>query len=140
VTYLDDDAGRRARAEAVGAQAAARATADLQRPEQYDIVVEAAGDAAALALAVQSTAPNGVLTVVSIHLGTTTPLPLHQAYYKGITIHTGRVHSRACVPGVLECIACGALKPESVTHRIARFADAVDALDDPGPKIVFLAD
>jgi alcohol dehydrogenase len=140
VTYLDDDAGRRARAEAVGAQAAARATADLQRPEQYDIVVEAAGDAAALAHAVQSTAPNGVLTVVSIHLGTTTPVPLHQAYYKGITIHTGRVHSRASVPDVLSCIACGALRPEPVTHRTARFADAADAMDDPGPKIVFLAD
>lgn len=140
VTYLDDDAGRRARAEAVGAQAAPRASVDPQRPEQYDIVVEAAGDPAALALAVQATAPNGVLTVVSIHLGTTTPVPLHQAYYKGITIHTGRVQSRASVPEVLSCIACGALKSEPVTHRTARFADAVDAMDDPGSKIVFVAE
>jgi alcohol dehydrogenase len=139
VTYLDDDADRRARAVAVGALAAARAAADPQRPEQYDIVVEAAGDAAALALAVQSTAANGVLTVVSIHLGTTTPVPLHQAYYKGITIQTGRVQSRANVPEVLTCIACGALRPEPVTHRTAQFADAIDAMDDPGPKIVFLA-
>jgi len=140
VTYLDDDAGRRGRAEALGAHAAPLAFAEGQRHDQYEIVVEAAGDAAALAAAIQSTAPNGILTVVSIHLGTTTPVPLHQAYYKGITIHTGRVQSRASVPDVLACIACGALKSEPVTHRTARFAEAAEAMDDPGPKIVFLAD
>jgi alcohol dehydrogenase len=140
VTYLDDEAGRRRRAEALGAHAAPLAFAEGQRHDQYEIVVEAAGDAAALAFAIQSTAPNGILTVVSIHLGTTTPVPLHQAYYKGVTIHTGRVQSRASVPDVLACIACGALKSEPVTHRTARFAEAAEAMDDPGPKIVFLAD
>ncbi len=140
VTYLDDDADRRARATALGAVAAPLALGDGRKPEQYDIVVEAAGDAAALGFAVQSTAANGVLTVVSIHLGTTTPVPLHQAYYKGISIHTGRVHARASVPAVLECIACGKLQPEAVTHRTASFCDAADAMDEAGPKIVFLAD
>lgn len=140
VTYLDDDADRRARAAMLGAAAAPLALGDGRKPEQYDIVVEAAGDAAALGFAVQSTAANGVLTVVSIHLGTTTPVPLHQAYYKGISIHTGRVHARASVPAVLGCIACGKLLPEAVTHRTAGFADAVDAMDEAGPKIVFLAD
>ena len=140
VTYLDDDADRRARAAALGAAAAPLALGEGRTPEQYEIVVEAAGDAAALGFAVQSTAANGVLTVVSIHFGTTTPVPLHQAYYKGITLHTGRVHARASVPAVLGCIACGKLNPGPVTHRTARFADAVDALDEAGPKIVFLAD
>jgi len=140
VSYWDDDAGRRARATALGADAAPLSPGETHRHEQFDIVVEAAGDAAALGAAIHATAANGVLTVVSIHLGTTTPVPLHEAYYKGITIHTGRVHARASVPDVLGCIACGALKPEPVTHRTARFADAVEAMDDIGPKIVFLAD
>ena len=139
VTYLDDDADRRTRAAALGAEAAPLALDEGRKPGQYDIVVEAAGDAAALGFAVQSTAANGVLTLVSIHFGTTTPVPLHQAYYKGISIHTGRVHARATVGDVVACIACGKLKPEAVTHRTARFADAADAMDEAGPKIVFLA-
>lgn len=137
--YLDDDADRRARAQALGADAQPLALSDGRRPmEQYDIVVEAAGDAAALAFAIQSTAANGVLTVVSIHLGTTTPVPLHQAYYKGLTLHTGRVQSSALLHDVVGCIACGKLNPAPVTHRLARFADAADAMTEDGPKIVFL--
>lgn len=140
VTYLDDDADRRARAAALGADAAPLALGEGRKPEQYDIVVEAAGDAAALGFCVQSTAANGVLTLVSIHFGNTTPVPLQQAYYKGISIHTGRVQSRATLGDVVSCIACGKLNPEPVTHRIARFADAAHAMDEVGPKIVFLAD
>lgn len=137
--YLDDDADRRARAQALGAVAGPLALGDERSAnEQYDIVVEAAGDAAALAFAVQSTSANGVLTVVSIHLGTTTPVPLHQAYYKGLTLHTGRVQSSALLHDVVNCIACGRLDTVPVTHRIARFAEAPEAMTEAGPKIVFL--
>lgn len=139
VSYLDDDANARARAAALGADTAPLALGEGRKAEQYDIVVEAAGDAAALGFAIQSTAANGVLTVVSIHFGATTPVPLRQAYNKGLTLHTGRVHSRATVGDVLACIACGKLKPEPVMHRTASFADAIDAMDEAGSKIVFLA-
>jgi len=139
VVYLDDDAEQRARAVALGADALPLALADRHAArDQFDIVVEAAGDAAALGFAIQSTAANGVLTVVSIHLARTTPVPLQQAYYKGITIHTGRVQSRAVLSDVVQCVACGALRPAPVTHRIAHFAEAADAMDSRGPKIVFL--
>lgn len=139
VIYLDDDATRRAAATALGAQSAPLALGEGRKAEQqFEIVVEAAGDAEALAFAIESTAANGVLTAVSIHFGATTPVPLTKAYYKGITLHTGRVQSRAVVGDVLGCVACGKLDPGPVTHRIARFADAADAMAEPGSKLIFL--
>ena len=138
VTYLDDDAGRQAAAQALGAWVAPLALAEGRRAEaQFEIVVEAAGDPAALAFAIQSTAANGVLTVVSMYFDRATPVPLTQAYYKGITVHTGRVQSSAVLGDVLGCVACGKLHPQPATHRIASFADAADAMTDPGPKLVF---
>jgi len=140
VLYLDDHPDRRARAAALGASAEAFALAEgREAKQQFDIVVEAAGDAEALAFAVRSTAPNGVLTSVSIHLGETTPVPLTRAYYKGLTFHTGRVHSRAVLPEVLSCLQHGSLHAERVTHRVVPFSEAVDAMTDPGPKVVFTA-
>lgn len=136
VLYLDDDPGRGAAAAAMGADTAA--LAGREPGEQFDIVVEAAGNAAALALAVRSTARNGTLTSVSIHLAPATPVPLTEAYYKGLTFITGRADARAHLPAVLDCIACGKLHPEHATHRIAAFGDAIDAMTDPGPKLVFM--
>jgi alcohol dehydrogenase len=86
---------------------------------------------------VRSTAANGVLTSVAIHLAPLTPLPLTRAYYKGLTFHTGRVQSRPALPAVLDCLQHGRLHPEHVTHRIVPFADAAEAMTDGGPKLVF---
>lgn len=136
--YLDDNADRRARAALLGAETASLALDAGREPtEQFDIVVEGAGTEAALAFAVRSCAPNGVLTSVSIHLGATTPIPLTRAYYKGLTFHTGRVQSRGTFPEALACIACGKLQPAHVTHRIVPFSEAIEAMADAGPKIVF---
>jgi alcohol dehydrogenase len=139
IVYLDDDAARRARAAALGADVAPLALADGRAADdQFDIVVEGAGDSAALDFALRSTAPNGQLTSVAIHLAPHTPLPLTRAYYKGLTFHTSRVQSRMMLPGLLDCLACGRLHAETVTHRVAGFADAADAMADPGPKLVFV--
>ncbi len=139
VLYLDDSAGNRDRAAAMGAKVAPLALDERRgADEQFDIVVEAAGNAPALAFAVRSTAANGMLTSVAMHFDATTPIPMTGAYYKGLTLHTGRVQSRPLVPDVLGCIACGKLDPGHVTHRIASFEDAADAMSDPGPKIVFV--
>ncbi len=139
VLYLDDDAGRRERALSLGAAAQPLALAEGRSPEeQFEIVVEGAGTPEALAYAVRSTARNGRLTSVSIHLSQTTPVPLTEAYYKGLRFETGRVDARARLPAVLDCIACGGLHPEHVTHRVLPFAKAGDAMADPGPKLVFV--
>jgi alcohol dehydrogenase len=137
VLYLDDDPDRRARAIAMGAEAAPFAE-HADSKEQFDIVVEGHGTAAGLSHAIRATAPNGVLTSVSIHLDQVTPVPLTRAYYKGLTFHTGRVQSRMALPHVLTCMACGGLQAGRVTHRVARFADAPVAMDDPGAKLVFM--
>jgi alcohol dehydrogenase len=138
VLYLDDNPDRRARAEAMGAQAEPLALGEGRRPEpQFEIVVEAAGDADALGFAIRSCAPNGSLTSVSIHLGATTPIPLTRAYYKGLTLQTGRVQSRPTFPLALACMACGSFHPERVTHRVLPFSEAAEAMTDPGPKVVF---
>ncbi len=140
VLYLDDSAERRSRAAALGAEQDVLGLAAGRGPDQqFDIVVEAAGDEAALAFCVQSTAPNGVLTSIAIHLAPKTAIPLTRAYYKGLTFHTGRVQSRVVLPDVLACIACGDLHPEHVTHRVVPFEAAVEAMTDPGPKVVFTA-
>jgi threonine dehydrogenase-like Zn-dependent dehydrogenase len=74
--YLDDNFDRCARAARLGAETAPLALDQGREPtEQFDIVVEGAGTEAALAFAIRSCAPNGVLTSVSIHLGATTPVP-----------------------------------------------------------------
>lgn len=139
VLYIDDDQGNRDRAAAMGANVAPLALGDgRDADDQFDIVVEAAGNAPALAFAVRSTAANGVLTSVAMHFDAATPIPLTHAYYKGLTLHTGRVQSRPLLPDVLGCIACGKLHPEHVTHRIASFAEAADAMADAGPKLVFV--
>jgi alcohol dehydrogenase len=78
------------------------------------------------------------LTSVAIHLGRTTPVPLTEAYYKGLTLTTSRADSRAHLPAVLDCLACGRMHPEHVTHRVLGFAEAGDAMTDPGPKMVFV--
>jgi alcohol dehydrogenase len=138
VLYLDDNPDRRARAEAMGAQAEPLALAEGREAEaQFEIVVEAAGDADALGFAIRSCAANGSLTSVSIHLGATTPIPLTRAYYKGLTLQTGRVHSRPTFPLALACMACGSFHPERVTHRVLPFSEAAEAMTDPGPKVVF---
>jgi threonine dehydrogenase-like Zn-dependent dehydrogenase len=139
VLYLDDDAGRRERAVLMGAEAAPLALGDGRQPaDLFDIVVEAAGDAEALGFAVRSCGVNGAVTSVSMHFTPTTPVPLTEAYFKGLTFRTGRVNARTVLPDALACVACGKLHPEHVTHRVLPFEDAPDAMTDPGPKLVFV--
>jgi alcohol dehydrogenase len=137
VLYVDDDAGRRARAAALGADSAAF-TAVQDQGEQFDIVVEAAGTGAGLNFAVRSMAPNGVLTGVAIHFAETTLVPLTRAYYKGLTFRTARVCARPAIPHVLGCMTGGHLDPRHVMHRVAAFAEAPDVMTDPGPKVVLV--
>jgi len=138
VVYLDDDEDRRRRAAALGASTDSLGLEAGRAPaEEFDIVVLAIGGDPALGFAVQSTAANGVLTSVAIFFEPTTAIPLTRAYYKGLTFLTGRVHSRPPLPDVLSCIACGSLDTACVTHRVASFDEAAEAMTDPGPKVVF---
>lgn len=141
VLYLDDDADRRSFAQSLGAEAQPLALKEGRMPEdQFEIVVDAAGVPSALGFAIQSCMANGIMTSVAMYFGETTPVPLMGAYYKGLTYHTGRVHSRTTFPQVLECMACGSFHPEKVTHQVVGFDQAADAMTDPGPKVIFVAE
>lgn len=156
VLYLDDDAGRRKAAAAMGATAEPLNLGDrTAKPktesggspiarlagtsEQFEVTVDASGNPAALNFVVASTAPNGVCTSVAIYFGETTPMPLLRMYGKGIVFHTGRVQSRPNLPDVLEACAAGHFHPEHVTARVAPFAQAAEAMTDPAAKIVFVS-
>ncbi len=155
VLYLDDDPVRRAAAARLGATAEPLSLSD-RRPksavaaggsplntsvasEQFDITVDASGNVDALDFVISSTAPNGVCTSVAIYFGPT-PIPLTKMYGKGITFITGRVHARANLPDVLEACAHGHFHPEHVTARVVPFSQAVEAMTDSAPKLVFTND
>jgi threonine dehydrogenase-like Zn-dependent dehydrogenase len=72
-----------------------------------------------------------------MYFGETTPVPLTQAYYKGLRFNTSRASARNWLPDVLHCIACGKLHPEHVTHKVLPFDEAAEAMTDSGPKLVF---
>lgn len=135
VLFLDDDEGRRARAEALGAKAE-----PLSLPRErlaYDITVLAEGDQAKLEFALASTNPNGVVTSVGMFFSNEVPMPLRAMYARGVTFHTGRVHARAELPHVLDHCAHGGFDPAHVASRVATFTEATEAIFDPGPKVVF---
>jgi alcohol dehydrogenase len=139
VLYLDDDADQRAVAESFGAAAEPLALDQGRSPtEPFDIVVEAAGNESALEFCFLSCGVNSVLTSVAIHFAPKTAIPLTSAYYKGITFHTSRVHSRAVLPDVISCV-CGGFHPERVTNLIIDFNQAPDAMTAAGPKVIFQA-
>lgn len=155
VLYLDDDPVRRAAAGRLGviaepmnfaerrgkpaAEAGDSPLALRGGSEQFDITVDASGNADALDFTISSTAPNGVCTSVAIYFGPT-PIPLTKMYGKGITFITGRVHARASLPAVLDCCAKGHFHPEHVTSRVVPFSQAAEAMTDSGPKLVFTSD
>jgi threonine dehydrogenase-like Zn-dependent dehydrogenase len=155
VLYLDDDPARRAAATRLGATVEPLHLADRRGtpkvssggsplslsggPEQFDITVDAAGNADALDFVISSTAPNGICTSVAIYFGPTA-IPLTKMYGKGITFITGRVQARANLPDVLDACAHGHFHPEHVTTRVVPFTQAAEAMTDAAPKLVFTND
>jgi threonine dehydrogenase-like Zn-dependent dehydrogenase len=129
VFYVDADAGRRETAGALGAQTLAEMP---ERLGPFPVTVDSSADPAGLALALRSTAPDGICTSTGIYFGEQPGLPLLEMYTKGITFKTGRVDARTAMPHVLALSASGALRPELVTTRVVDWADAADALLEGG--------
>ena len=135
VLYVDADESRRETAAKLGAQTLAQTP---KRVGPYAITVDASADADGLALALRSTAPDGICTSTAIYFAEQPPLPLLEMYTKGITFKTGRANARPAMPHVLELAASGALRPELVTTSVVGWADAADALLERGwTKLVF---
>lgn len=137
VDYVDGDNGRRSLAQALGAHA--REGPAPKRLGPYPITVAACSDAEGLLCAIRSTEPGGTCTSVGIFPGETA-MPLFEMYVSGIAFFTGRVHSKAVIPKVLQMVTSGQIQPDRVTSKIVRWADAIDALSDPPTKLVITRD
>ncbi len=125
VLYVDVDAARRHTAERLGAQTLAEIP---KRLGPFPITVDACADPDGLALALRSTAPDGICTSTAIYFGEQPSLPLLEMYTKGITFKTGRANAREAMPHVLELAASGAVHPELVTTGVVAWSDAPAAL------------
>jgi alcohol dehydrogenase len=136
ITYVDGDEGRCRIAGELGAETVAELPD--QRLGPFAITVDAGADPAGLALAVRSTARDGVCTSVGIYFQNEVPLPLFEAYVTGVRFLTGRVHARPAIPAAIELIASGRLDPGLVTTRIAGWEEAPSALaEGEFVKLVF---
>ena len=130
VLYVDADASRRATA------ASARRADTRRDPQAASARIRSPSTPAPTptgsALALRSTAPDGICTSTAIYFGEPPALPLLEMYTKGITFRTGRANAREAMPHVLELAASGALHPELVTSSVVAWADAADALLEGG--------
>ncbi len=129
VVYLDADEGRRAMAQALGAQTLADTP---KRLGPFPVTVDASGKPGALKLALRSTAPDGVCTSTAIYFGEQPELPLLEMYTKCVTFTTGRVHARPAMEHVIELAAAGAIAPERIISHTVAWDDAADALAEGG--------
>jgi alcohol dehydrogenase len=129
VLYVDQDEGRRATASALGAQTLAEIP---KRLGPFPITVDSSADPEGLALALRSTAPDGICTSTAIYFGEPPALPLLEMYTKGITFKTGRANARPAMGHVIELAASGALRPELVTSSVVSWLDAPAALAEDG--------
>jgi threonine dehydrogenase-like Zn-dependent dehydrogenase len=129
VVYVDADESRRDIASKLGAETIAETP---KRLGPFPITVDSCAEAEGLALALRSTAPDGICTSTAIYFGEQPSLPLLEMYTKGITFRTGRANAREAMPHVLELAAAGTLRAELVTTRVVPWADAADALLEGG--------
>lgn len=107
VDYVDDDPVRLELAEETGASAI---EGPMARPPTRSLVVEVTGDPTTLAAALRATGPDG--TCVSAGIYWSDPrLPLLEMYSKNVTFVTGRPHSRAQLPRVLELVRSKVVDP-----------------------------
>ena len=134
VDYVDRSAKRRTQAQALGA------TPHETTPhgEEYEIVVDASADRAALAEGLRHAAPGARCHSVGIFFGDPTPLPLDVMYMHGVTLSTGRPDVLADIPTVLSLVADGTVDPAPVFSDQIAWEDAPAALAEAPRKPVVL--
>ncbi len=105
VDYVDDDPGRLAIAEKLGAVAHDGRAPD-RAWEPYPITVHTTADPETLAATLRATWPDGVCTDTGIYF-TPVEMPLLSMYTRGVRLVTGRVNARAVIPDIVETLSAG---------------------------------
>jgi alcohol dehydrogenase len=119
VVLADERAHVRAEAERLGMEAVPRK--GLRRRPPAPLVVDMSFDSLGEALA--CTAADGVCSSAGT-LHASAKVPVLNMYVRNATLHVGRTHARALIPGALELVASGRLQPLDVNTRIASFGEA----------------
>jgi len=123
VVLADGRAHIRAEAERLGMQALH--PRELRRRAPAALVIDMSFDA--LALALSSTAPDGICTSAG-SLRRAAKVPMLLMYGRNATLHVGRTNARALIPSVLELMQQGRLRPLDVSTRLASLDDAPQVL------------
>ena len=125
VTLVDSRPSLRAHAERLGIATVTPAQARRRRPTR--LVADVSSGPRGLALALDCTGPDGICSSIGgLHARAT--LPMLRSYARNLTFHMGRTPSRRLIPPVLELMASGRLRPETVTTAVAALAEAPKAL------------
>ena len=137
VSFASDDLYALDIAEALGAQCLP-VKSWPKRFANHDITFDCTNNAKGLSAVAKSTQPFGVMTIASMYLAPTTPLPLGDLYMKGITLITGRVNSAAQLQRVLGLCEEG-LDPGQIKPAVVDMHDAIDAFGDVplSQKLIF---
>lgn len=106
-----------------------------RRKGRWPIVVDCGADPRGIAHAIASTAANGMVQSVSYYPGDVA-IPLGAMYTLGGELHTGRVHSAAELPGVLNLLATGLIDPTLVPVATVAWDDAAERFLEPATKLV----
>lgn len=134
VTFESDDERFLEAAAALGAQAVQ--TTFGRRSGRWPLVVDCGTRVEGLHHALDSTEPEGTLHSVSCYADPMTPMPLLKLYTRGIRFFTGRVHSAALLPEMLDVIGSGTLNPGAVTPTVVRWEDAPARYLEDAIKVV----
>jgi alcohol dehydrogenase len=119
VVLADARAHVRVEAERLGIEAIPPRQLKGRKPAP--LVVDMSFDS--LALALSSTAPDGICTCSgSLHGAAKVPLLL--MYGRNVTLHVGRAHTRTLIPGVLELMLEHDLSPLEVSTRVGSIEEA----------------
>jgi alcohol dehydrogenase len=125
VELIDARLWVRASAERLGLEALT--PAEGHRHRRAPLVVDAGASGRSLRAALTATEPDGICTSAGM-LHRSARIPVALMYGRNATLHIGRTHARAVIPGVLKLIADGRLHPEQVTTNVADLDDAPRAL------------
>src|SRR5205807_1456501 len=106
---------------------AARPPSELRHLPLMPLVIDATAVPSGMRAAVEHTAPDGICTSVGT-LHRHARLPAGLMYGRNVTFHIGRSHARALIPGVLELVTAGKLRPEQVTTDLEKMDDAPKAI------------
>lgn len=131
IVYADADPGRRDVAADLGADVREAVPRDA-----FPIVADFSGSADGLRAALRATAPGGHCTGAAPLFGPDVGLPMLELYTRGVHLHTSRCAARPAIPGLLDLVAAGRLRPERVTSAVVGWDDAPRALLEPRTKLV----